>query len=174
MSIKKSSFSLPYLKEEHLSSEKKIIEPKNSPSESFRKINTLKLNLSNSENRTIQHNLFETHEPNNLMGLAYEKRDSYQKSPRKFINIPDFYMGTSLNKVSPQYPLSKLLENYNKTIKFVDEMDSKNMKLSRETYYSGYEKEILNSVKNSERQSQTENQTTGIKLILKYSSVYIL
>lgn len=87
-----------------------------------------------------------------------EQPTSSQKKRIKFLkNIPEYYMGANLNNtMTIRYSFTKDLEKYNKTIKFVDEIEV--LKLSKETYYNDYEQELINSIKNSEpNQLQEKN-----------------
>ena len=88
-----------------------------------------------------------------------EIKEINEKSQKKYINSPDFYIGIYRKKYFPQYFLTDNVEIYNKTIKLVDDMDSRNLQLSREIYYSGFEQEILNSIKHSADKQESEIQS---------------
>lgn len=164
MSLKKNGTSLPYIFGSP-ETEKGILRPKltlSSSLENFFIMESLTLNSGIYEKKTSKKELNRILEPTKIKNEKISLTKS--KTDKKFINIPDFYIGPSLKKANPQYPLSEILEKYRNAIKSVNKIDSKNIPLSKETYFSDYEQDIINSLQPSVRKSSWEN-TVGNNFI---------
>lgn len=157
MNLKKSSNSLPYVGD---FSRKHPLHLQSSPTIDLRKLSSPRLSHSKKE---LQQ-LLDPSNSNQKDIKNSEKNMTERKKHGKFINLPDFYIGSNLKAGFREYSpsnLSNLLEIYNKNIRKMDEIDSKNLQLSRETYYSGYEQEIMNNLKLSARENQRKDQIYG-------------
>lgn len=128
---------------------------KTSPSLEIQKKHLISLHSQNDENEKFHNQILQIFErvktdeikTNNIITT---------KSSHKYINIPDFYIGTSLKKATSQYHYTELMDKYKNSLKFINEIDSKKLKLSREAYYSGFEQDILTSLKSTNRRSSRQ------------------
>ena len=161
MNLKKSSNSLPYVGDSTFTfNRKNPLHLQSSPTIDIRKLSSPR--LSNSKKELQQ--LLDPSNSDRKEIKNVEINMTERRKHGKFINLPDFYIGSNLKTGFREYSpsnLSKLMEIYNKNIKKMDEIDSKNFQLSRETYYSGYEQEIMSNLKLSARDNQRKDQICG-------------
>jgi len=164
MSQKASLGSLPPIEESQASS------PKNSPK------NPLELQFSpTSKNRFLLSPIKQSSRKQSRrskISLDFDTDRSMKKSGR-FLILPDFYIGSNYRRGTPESRITNVFEKYEKTIKFMNEMDSRSLQLSKETYFSSFEQNILNSL-NYVGNEKKKNQITGRKLLHKSQKIWFL
>jgi len=160
MSYKKQSNSLPPLEDSSffLHGKTKLDIQKVSPSNESPHQLKESFSLSNREfihsKKELQQLLDPFNSPKTLNNDKLLTKNNRKSD--KFIILPDFYIGPNLQ--TGKYIRTNLSqEKYTRNIKIMNEIDSKNLQLSRETYYSGYEQEIINNLKFSARESQKDD-----------------
>ena len=75
---------------------------------------------------------------------------------RKKIILPDFYMGNSFKKGKSEYKFDNVFEDYEKKVRFMNEIESKEISLSKETYFTSFEIEMINSLKLAQNEKKKD------------------
>lgn len=111
-------------------------------------------NHSPVTDRTI-HSPF-TYKPSRKSRVSGEFINESLQLKRKKIILPDFYMGNSFKKGKSDYKFDNIFEDYEKKVRFMNEIESKEVSLSKETYFTAFEIEIINSLKLAQNEKRKD------------------